>query len=102
MREFDWEDGFTPYSATLDGDTLTEYAEGVVERRSTLVPRPEWDGHPNADDYTMSDDFSAGEVEGVDAVWIDGKGYTLRALPSGDFDCCAYGEGHGTPCESAR
>lgn len=83
-RVFDWEDGFTPYFAVLDGATLTEYQgfndseEGtMVERRSTITPRPEWDGHPNAANYTMSDDFSAGEVDGVAAVWIDGRGYSL-------------------------
>ncbi|RUQ07009.1 hypothetical protein D8M34_05935 [Microbacterium sp. HSID17254] len=84
MRYFDWEDGFTPYSAALDGDVLTEYAGDIerdpsatVERRSRLIPRPEWDGHPNAADYVMSDDFSAGEVGGEDAVWIGGRGYAL-------------------------
>lgn len=87
MRIFDWEDGFTPYSATLDGDTLTEYAgdiardpAAVVERCSTVTRRPEWDGHPNAADYTMSDDFSAGEVGGVDVVWVDGLAYTLTPV----------------------
>lgn len=77
IRDFIWEHGFTPYWATLDGDTLTEYAGGAVERRSTLSPRPEWDGHPNAADYAMSDAFSAGEVDGVAAVWIDGRGHSL-------------------------
>lgn len=95
MRVFDWEDGFTPYSAVLDGDTLTEYAGEVVERRSTLTRRPEYDGVPECADSTMSDDFSAGDVAGVDVVWIDRQGFTLTALPSGDFDCCAYGDGHG-------
>lgn len=92
MREFIWEDGFTPYRATLAGDILTEYAGEAVERRSRIIARPDWDGHANAEAYAMGDSFSAGDVDGVDAVWIDGKGYALTACPSGDFDCCAYGE----------
>jgi hypothetical protein len=86
-RVFEWEDGFTPYSARLVGDTLTEYAGDIerdpgatVERRATLTRRPEWDDHANADDYMMSDDFSAGEVEGEAAVWIDGLGYSLTPI----------------------
>lgn len=84
MREFDWEDGFTPYGATLDGVTLTEYQgfnlsdpSTTVERVSVVVRRPEWDGHPGVTDYAMSDDFSAGVVGDDAAVWIDGKGYEL-------------------------
>lgn len=93
VREFAWEDGFTPYAATLRGETLTEYARGAVERRSRVVARPEWDGHPNSSAYAMGDGFAAGDVDGVDAVWIDGRGYELHPMPSGDFDCCAYGHG---------
>lgn len=95
VREFLWEDGFTPYRATLAGGVLTEYCRDDVERRSTLSRRPEWDGHPGADAYAMGDGFSAGDVDGVDAVWIDGRGYQLHPAPSGDFDCCAYGTGCG-------
>lgn len=94
MREFIWEDGFTPYRATLRGDILTEYAGDDIERRSRIVAHPAWDGHPNADAYVMGDGFAAGDVDGVDAVWIDGSGFKLLPVPSGDFDCCAYGDGH--------
>lgn len=87
MRVFDWENGFTPYSATLDGETLTEFAGDIerdpaadVERRSVLTRRPEWDDHANASEYVMSDDFSAGEVDGEAAVWIDGLGYALAPV----------------------
>jgi hypothetical protein len=86
-RVFEWEDGFTPYSATLEGDTLTEYAGDIarnpaakVERRSTLTRRPEWDDHPNLHDYAMTDAFSAGDVDGADAVWIDDLGYSVEEL----------------------
>lgn len=93
MRVFDWDDGFTPYSATVDGVTLTERQGDRVERVSRLVRRVEWDGHAGATDYVMADGFAAGDVAGVDAVWIDGQGYALA--PSGDFDCCASGEHAG-------
>lgn len=93
MRVFEWEDGFTPYSATVDGVTLTERQGDTVERVSRLVRRAEWDGHAGASDYVMADGFAAGDVDGVDAVWIDGQGYALA--PSGDFDCCATGEHAG-------
>lgn len=84
MRVFDWEAGFTAYSATLDGDTLTEHQGADVERRSTLTRRPEWDGHPNASDYAMTDEFSAGEVEGVAVVWVDGLAYSLTDATTTD------------------
>ncbi|MDY0984596.1 hypothetical protein SOM10_11885 [Microbacterium sp. CFBP9023] len=77
MREFDWEDGFTPYWATLDGVTLTEYADGVAQRVAVLVRCEEWDGHANAADYAMTEEFSSGEVDSDAAVWIDGQGYAL-------------------------
>lgn len=77
IREFIWEDGFTPYWATLDGVTLTEYADSEIERQSVIVRRPEWDGHAGVSDYAMSDDFSAGVVGDDAAVWIDGEGYAL-------------------------
>lgn len=77
MRTFEWEDGFTPYSATWDGVMLTEYAGEAVERRSTLSRRPDWDGHPNRVDNAMTDAFSAGDVAGEAAVWIDGEAFEL-------------------------
>ncbi|WP_181800669.1 hypothetical protein [Microbacterium sp. H6] len=40
----------------------------------------------NASDYAMTDEFSAGEVEAVAAVWIDGLAYTLTdATTTGDL-----------------
>ncbi len=90
MRVFGWEDGFTPYSATLDGDRLTEYAGDIardasatVERRSIITRRAEWDDAPERDDYPMTDDFAAGEVGGVPAVWIDGQAFTLAPVAEG-------------------
>lgn len=118
MDVYHWEDGFTPYSATIDGVTLTERQGDTVERVSRLVRRPAWDGHPNATDYQMADGFASGEVDGIAAAWVDGQAYELA--PSGDFDCCAYGDGHaaqtctvpedctteclftGVPCNASR
>lgn len=90
MREYVWDDGFTPYSATVDGVTLVEYQGATVERVSRMVRRPAWDAHPGADDYRMADGFSAGDVDGVAVAWVDGRAFELVA--GGDFPCCATGE----------
>lgn len=89
MRVFDWDDGFTSYSATVHGAVLTERRGDTVERVSRLVRRPVWDDHVNATDNAMADGFASGDVDGVAVAWIDGKAFELA--PSGDFDCCATG-----------
>lgn len=95
MRVFEWDDGFTPYSAVWDGVTLTELQECTVERVSRLVRRPAWDGHVNATDNAMTDGFASGDVDGVAVAWIDGEAFELA--PSGDFDCCAAGAHDDAP-----
>lgn len=89
MRNFYWDDGFTPYSATLDGHLLTEYAGDVVERVSMLTRDRTRDTSPVHADYPMADDLAIGpDVDGVDVAWIDGEAHTLSPR---DFECCADG-----------
>lgn len=95
MDVYEWEDGFTPYHATVSasGTILTEYKRDQVERVSRLARRPQWDEHENRDAYAMTNGFASGEVDGVPVAWVDG--YACELLPVGDFDCCAYGTGCG-------
>jgi hypothetical protein len=90
MREYVWDDGFTPYSATVDGVTLTERQGDTVERVSRMVRRPAWDSHAGAVDYGMADGFACGDVDGVAVAWVDGAAFELT--DAGDFPCCATGE----------
>src|SRR5690606_32456953 len=94
MRKFEWEDGFTPYGATLVGRVLTEWGPDGVERVSVITRAPEYDGHPGAEEFTMSGDFSAGTVGAADVVWIDGQAFTLAS--AGDFPCCVAGHDDAT------